>query len=198
MKQSTRAERAMEIEAIALQILEDKGYDALSILAVAKAAKASNETLYRWYGNKTGLFEALIKRNTNLVRDALADTQDASATEALAQVGPVLLSMLLGKSAVALNKAAAADRSGTLGQALAKAGRETVAPWIMSVMERGAKQGEFASAPAADMAEVFFALLIGDKQVRRVTGAMTQPSSEDIQTYADTALDRFMTVYGPK
>ena len=48
------------------------------------------------------------------------------------------------------------------------------------------------------MAEVYFALLIGDKQVRRVTGAMAQPSPEDIETYAETALARFMMVSGPK
>lgn len=195
MKQSTRIERAKEIEAIALQILETQGYDGLSILSVARAAKASNETLYRWYGNKIGLIEALIARNTGIVGDALAKSEHLAAVAALRDVGPVLLAMLLSESAIALNRAAATDGTGTLGQALAKSGRDTVAPWIISVMQRGIENGELSSDNAYDMAEVYFALLIGDKQVRRVTGALPRPSAESVSQMACVALDRFLRLY---
>ena len=64
MRDEKRAARAEEIETAAYGVLEAKGYDGLTMLAVARAAKASNEMLYRWYGDKQGLIEALIRSMT--------------------------------------------------------------------------------------------------------------------------------------
>ncbi|WP_137702485.1 TetR/AcrR family transcriptional regulator [Marimonas lutisalis] len=196
MRSEARAARAKEIEAAAYRVLDAKGYEGLSMQAVAKDAKASNETLYRWYGDKTGLFEALIAGNTALVRAALEEAQEGAPLEVLARVGPVLLNMLLGPRAVALNRAAAADASGTLGRALGKAGRETVAPWIAGVMQRARDEGILRGEPM-EMAEAWFALLIGDLQVRRVTGAMAPPDAEVVAERAAQALARLQRLFPP-
>jgi len=94
------------------------------MLSVAKRAKASNETLYRWYGDKLGLFMSLIERNLSDVRAVLEpDSQCADdPLETLQILGPKLLELLLSPRAIALNRAAAADASGALGQALARGG----------------------------------------------------------------------------
>ena len=63
MKPDRKEKRAREIEAAAYALLEAKGFEGLSMQSVAKMAKASNETLYRWYGDKIGLFEARSSRN---------------------------------------------------------------------------------------------------------------------------------------
>lgn len=196
MRRDAREKRADEIEAAAYGVLEAKGYEGLSMLAVAKAAKASNETLYRWYGDKQGLFEALIARNTGLVRAALEEAQGGGdAMAALARVGPVLLEMLLGPRAVALNRAAAADGSGKLGRALGRAGRDTVGAWIGAVMTRALNEGALGGAEAGEIAEVWFALLIGDMQVRRVTGAIEMPDRAAIAARAAAAMDRLQRLY---
>lgn len=163
--------------------------------AVAKRAKASNETLYRWYGDKTGLFEALIRGNSALVELAIA-SDEADPMDVLREIGPILLSMLLGPRAVALNRAAAADASGTLGRALAREGRETVAPRIVALMRRAVEDGQLRGAPE-DMAEAWFSLLIGDLQVRRVTGALAHPRPDYIETRAAAALDRLQRLFPP-
>lgn len=196
MRDEARAARAKEIEAAAYRVLEENGHEGLSMQAVARAAKASNETLYRWYGDKTGLFEALIAGNTDLVRAALEQAQDGPALDVLARVGPVLLGMLLGPRAVALNRAAAADPSGTLGRALGRAGRETVAPWIRGVMARAQDEGTLGGDPG-EMAETWLALLIGDLQVRRVTGAMAAPDARMIAARAAQALDCLTRLFPP-
>ncbi len=51
-------------------MLDAKGYAGASMLAIARQAKASNETLYNWYGDKNGLFRALVVRNAGEVRIA--------------------------------------------------------------------------------------------------------------------------------
>ncbi|WP_237352646.1 TetR family transcriptional regulator [Rhizobium leguminosarum] len=41
------------------------------MLDIAKAAKASNETLYRWYGDKNGLFQTMVESNARATKTAL-------------------------------------------------------------------------------------------------------------------------------
>ena len=193
MRTEKRAERARQIEAAAYDILEKKGFSGLSMQAVAKQAKASNETLYRWYGDKTGLFEALIRGNSAHVAAALGEA-DPDPVTALRTVGVVLLGMLLGPRAIALNRAAAADPSGTLGRALAREGREAIAPRIIASMHAAVQAGQLGGAPE-EMAETWFSLLTGDLQVRRVTGALSQPRSDYIETRSATALSRLQTLF---
>lgn len=195
MRDEKRAARAQQIEAAAYEVLEQKGYEGMSMLAVARAAKASNETLYRWYGDKTGLFEALIESNTATIRDTLDQAETQDALETLGKIGPRLLAMLLGPRAIALNRAAAADASGTLGQALGRLGRDTVAPWLTQLMDQARAQGHLTGAPAPDMAETYLALLIGDSQIRRVTGAMPEPGPDWIAGRATRALTQLRRLY---
>ncbi|WP_238366805.1 TetR/AcrR family transcriptional regulator [Mesobacterium pallidum] len=197
MKTDARNARAAQIEAAAYALLADKGYAGLSMNGVAKAAKASMETLYRWYGDKTGLIRALIAGNTASLEDTLEVAEDADAGDALDQAGARLLTMLLGPAAVALNRAAAADASGDLGRLLAEGGREVVAPRIAALMGRAQAQGVLGPAPEAEQAEAWFALLIGDLQLRRVTGALPQPGAAFIEARSTQALARLTRLFPP-
>lgn len=71
MRDESKAERQREIEAVAYRLIRDHGYGGVSMLAIAKEAKASNETLYRWYGSKRGLLAAMVERNAQATADAL-------------------------------------------------------------------------------------------------------------------------------
>lgn len=196
MQADARDARAQQIEEAAYRVLEAKGYAGMTMLAVAKEAKASNETLYRWYGDRTGLFAALITRNTEAVRAALEDARDEDPMAELATLAPALLAMLIGPRAVALNRAAAADKTGTLGKTLGQAGRDRVFPWILSVMDRAISGGHFSGPPVA-LADSFLSLLIGDWQVRRITGAMPPQDPDAIATRARATLDKLAILHAP-
>ena len=60
-----KLESKLRIEQAAYELIDEFGYDGISMLKIAKRAKASNETLYKWYGDKKGLFSALVETNTN-------------------------------------------------------------------------------------------------------------------------------------
>lgn len=189
MEDKTREARRRQIEDAAYRMLGEKGYAGTSMQGIARAAKASNETLYSWYGDKKGLMAALIARNTDTVRDALAVHSDADPLDRLAHLGPTLLSMVLGPRAVALNRAAAADPSGDLGRALAQGGRDTVAPMVTALMADSPLTG-----PPNALAQLYLTLLIGDLQIRRVTGAMDPPSQAFCDTRAADALTTLKTL----
>lgn len=182
MREERRAERREVIEAAAYRLLAEKGYAGMSMLAVAREAKASNETIYRWYGSKEGLARALVASNAQAVRAHLDAALDAGAEplKALYALCPVLLEMLVGDRAVALNRAAAADASGELGRALAQAGREDITARIVALTAAAIAAGSVKEDSAERATDHLLRLLIGDWQIRRVIGAMPMPGPDEM------------------
>lgn len=185
--------REREIEEAAYKVLAEKGFKGASMLAVARAAHASNETLYKWYGDKVGLFSAMIARNAAAVESELQRVRETGGTglEALDAVGRALLGMVTGARAVALNRAAAGDISGVLGEALAQGGRARVAPLIAGVLQEA--YGD--QTDLSEKAETYIALLLGDVQIRRATGGLPPLSEYEITARADRAMMQFKVLY---
>ena len=193
----TPDDRAARIEEAAYKVLTEKGFKGASMLAVARAAKASNETLYNWYGDKVGLFSALVARNAAMVATRLDEARKAGNTPlgTLEQVGEVLLTMLTGPRSVALNRAAAADTTGELGRAVAKGGRETVAPMLVAVLTEAQAAGDLGPGPLDEMLEDFLGLLLSDMQIRRAIGVLDAPAPETITARTRRAVERLVRLY---
>lgn len=182
MREELRAERREVIEAAAYRLLAEKGFAGMSMLALARAAQASNETIYRWYGNKDGLARALVESNARAVRQVLdrALEQGDEPLKALYAVCPVLLQTLVGDRMVALLRAAAADPTGALGQALAQSGRDEVTARIIALMQAAIEAGSVKEDSAERATDWLLRLLVGDWQIRRMTGVMAEPGTEEI------------------
>lgn len=179
MRDDKKQKRHQEISVAAYALLAAHGYGGTSMLSIAKAAGASNETLYRWYGDKQTLFAAMVHDNAAEVKVTLETslTEDGDPLKALDQIGAKLLALLTSERAIALNRAAASDSSGVLGATIAEAGRGTIAPLIERLFER-IVQGRFlAVEDSAEATETYLGLLIGDLQIRRVIGQL-EPMSE--------------------
>lgn len=198
MRDENKAERQREIEAVAYRLIRDHGYGGVSMLAIAKEAKASNETLYRWYGSKRGLLAAMVERNAQTIagtlQAAIAHGADAIAT--LEHIAPILLSMLLGEKAILLNRAAASDETGELGATIGQAGRSAVFPLVETLIARGMANGGLDAPSARVATEWFLCLLIGDQQIRRVIGTLEQPSDAEVAARAASALSAFRKLCG--
>lgn len=190
MRDDKRSARMREIEAVAHGLFVQQGFESTSMLAVAKAAKASNETLYRWYGDKSGLFESMVQANAAHVREVLEEAvgQGGAPMDVLARVAPALLGMVLGDRAIVLNRAAASDPSGGLGRLLARSGRDAVLPLISQVLERAVENGDLHAPAQGDLGTLFVHLLVGDQQIRRVIGTMATPTQAQVAEQADQAL----------
>ncbi len=198
MRDEKRLIRQQQIEAAAYAVLELKGYGGSSMLDIARKARASNETLYNWYGDKTGLFRALVARNAEEVKSHLeAELKtDHDALEILGTLGPKLLTLLTGDRAVALNRAAAADSSGELGATLSKAGREAVFPLLEKVLIRARSENNLRFENVQDAVGLYLDLLIGDLQIRRVIGRQPRPSTAFCNDRATRAVAHLRQLLG--
>lgn len=198
VREEKRSIRQQQIETAAYKVLESKGYGGTSMLGIAKQARASNETLYNWYGDKQGLFQALVTRNADEVKQHLQDEleTDNDALSILGTLGPKLLDLLTGDRAVALNRAAAADSSGELGAAISQSSREAVFPLLKKVLERARDDGQLTFDQPADAVGLYLDLLIGDQQIRRVIGRLERPSEAFRLERSDRAVRHLRQLLG--
>ena len=194
MRESAQRERRRLIEEAAYELIDEKGYDNISMLAIAKRAKAANETLYRWYGDKKGLFQAMVIRNADDVYESLIQDLDRQRDpmQILEEISLKLLRLLSSDRAIALNRAAAADPSGELGKALSEVGRERVFPLISKVLSQIKEQGTFGDLEIDELGNLYLSLLIGDMQIRRAIGVMSVPSEAELQAKTRNALDNLL------
>lgn len=194
-----REARRQAIEDAAYAVLAKEGYKAASMLAIAREAKASNETLYRWYGNKQGLFGSLVERNAETAREMLDAALSSKDTPLLVleTLGPVLLRLVTSERAVALNRAAAGDvhDTATLGAALAAGGRQALKPRIAALLAQANEVDVLRVPDPGEAADIYISLLIGDLQIRRVTGALDALSRAEIATRSERAMRLVRQLY---
>lgn len=160
------------------------------MLSIAKRAKASNETLYRWYGDKQGLFLSLVQGNLQGVKTLFEHSEKPTKDGLLLleSLGPQLLTLLTGQRAIILNRAAAADVTGQLGAALAKGGRNIIMPLIAGLFKHHLDQTGSQTITPQQASETYIGLLIGDLQIRRVIGVLGPLDSDQIMARANRAL----------
>ncbi len=199
MKDETRSERHRQIETAAYQVLEEKGFAGASMLSIARKAKASNETLYRWYGDKIGLFSALVERNAKDVKSSLEGHLEGEVDPmaSLNAIAPELLTVLVSPRAIALNRAAAADASGALGAAITSSGRAMIAPLIAATLDRARDAGSLKFQDTTDAVSLFLDLLVGDLQIRRAIGQLPPLSPTAIKKRATLSVARFEILLSP-
>ncbi len=194
MRTDKKQLKQQAIEQAAYDLIEEKGFLGMSMLAIAKRARASNETLYNWYGDKNGLFKTLIENNAAetkaLLENAASNPRNPLST--LEKLGPTLLDLLLGERAIALNRAAAADPTGELGKLLSAAGKETVFPLIVDLFSQLEPVGPQKALKAA---QDYLGLLVGDMQIRRAIGAINKPIKSEMQTRSENALAALRLIY---
>ena len=199
MQEASRAKRRGELMDIAVEVLVERGYRDTTMLEVAKRASASKETLYVWFGDKRGLFEAIIRRNAQAVQSVLANhlEEHAPTERILADFGCALLALLLGDSAIAINRAAISEARSdpTLAQTLASAGREATLPAFIHFLKQHRERGFLAIESPSDAADDFLGLLLGDLQTRRLLGVMPTPGKAQIQSKAARAAKAFLALY---
>ena len=194
-------ERRSRIHEAAYTVLAERGYRGSSFLTIATAAGVSNQTMYRWYGTKAGLFRAMIEENASAARVALeaALNSASGSVDALAEVAYLVLQTVTSTRAIDLNRAAASDASetGELGEALAASGRGLLLPLVASLLTRAHERSEIRAPDVQEAAEVWVSLVVGDLQVRLVTGAISRPSDLDLQARATAASARFLSLCQP-
>jgi AcrR family transcriptional regulator len=195
-----REARRDQILDTTLALLEEHGYDGTSMQKVAEAARTSKETLYSWFGDKAGLFEALVTREARAMNERLTaalETGGGNTRDVLVRFGTDVLSLLLGPRSLTINRAAiaAATSNPKLGRILAAKGRETTRPLVERFLAAEHEAGRLRVPDPDEAFEILMGLLVRDLQVRRLFGAASPLADLELRRRADAAVDAFLRLY---
>lgn len=163
------------------------------MIAIARKASASKETLYNWFGDKAGFFGELIRQNATALDKALPqDFASMPLEQGLHAFGCELLQLVCGEASVAINRAAIADAGGdaTLGQTLLDEGKAKSMPklayWLSSHMQL---------KDPTQAAERFVVLVKGETQLEHLLGVAKPLTQKQITAQVDRAVKDFLLLY---
>jgi len=193
--------RQGEVLDAALGVLVSGG-DKTTMAAVARAASCSKETLYKWFGDREGLLNAIVQWQASKVRaPQLGATalDQATLEDNLEQFARDLLTVLTSHTSVALNRVAvgqAGAKNTGLGEIVLENGRRTMGRRLKPVLEAGRTAGLLAFKETEEAFRSFFGLVVRDTQIRLLLGDALVITPDDVARDAATARHQFIALYG--
>lgn len=189
----------------ALGLLVEGGEKALTTAGLARAANCSKESLYKWFGDRDGILEAMIVHQASKVRastaehGALRDRETVRAT--FEAFGVDLLTVLAGETSLALNRLAVgqASKDGSkLGALMVARGRNAVRARALALLADAKRSGAIRYDDAERAFAALYGLIVGDMHVRLLLGeapaAVASPAA--IAAHVRAALNDFYRLFG--
>ncbi|WP_420408854.1 TetR/AcrR family transcriptional regulator C-terminal domain-containing protein [Hoeflea sp.] len=194
-------ERQREVLDAVLKLMVARG-DGFSVAAVARAARCSKETLYKWFGDRDGLLTATVRWQASKVRMPKLPSGglDRSGLEkALRGFAVSWLSVITGDLSIALNRAAvshAGSAESRLGAIVLTNGPFAMQRRLEPLFEAGRAAGLLAFDDAGSAFRSFFGLVVADTQIRVLLGEDHRPDAAKIEAMSAHAAKQFLTLYG--
>jgi TetR/AcrR family transcriptional regulator, mexJK operon transcriptional repressor len=202
--QPLQADRRVAILDAATSVFVDRGFADTTMDDVAAAARASKQTLYRLFGDKVGLFEAVITSNiadatvpTDPHIDALRHTDDVErdlARFARQHLRDVLQPHLMRIRRLVI---AEADRFPTLAQTWFERGPERAHDTFAALFSHLTDRGILRTDRPRSAAEHFNWLILSIPLHRSLYLPNAQPTESEIDEIADEAVRIFLAAYTP-
>lgn len=194
--------RQREVLDAALRLLIRDG-GRLTMSALAAEANCSKETLYRWYGDRAGLLNAIVRWQAAQVRvEALSGARiDRAALNArLKQFAGDWLRVVSSERSLALNRLAigqAGDDGGDLGAMVLANGRFALGQRLKPVLEAARAAGLLKFDSAEEAFRSFFGLVARDVHIRLLLGERVKLDRAAVAAEAQRAADQFLKLYQP-
>src|SRR3982750_454218 len=168
---SAAIERDQRLIEVATRLFLDRGFDATSLDAVAEAARVSKPTVYAHYGDKRGLFAAVLRREiarwlaplSAAAETKLSSASDISVEQRLVEIGREMLTFTCGPDAVAFSRVMTSQAINFPD--IAKLGKEE--GWLKAVATTARFFDHLVAQGALDVddttiaAEVFLDVVVG-------------------------------------
>lgn len=198
-KPSRREARREAIMQAATQLFVEKGYGATSLNDVVRLSGGSLSTLYDMFGNKAGLFQAIVTHRCEMMTGLFdhPDVHSRPVGEALTEHGTRLLSVLVADDTVAAMRTVIAEalQFPELAQVFYEAGpiqgRQRVAGYLAEQMRRGVLRTDDPVEAAAD----FCHLVIRDAQMNAIMGLPYPDTAAAITRQVGHAVEQFLRMY---
>jgi TetR/AcrR family transcriptional repressor of mexJK operon len=193
--------KAESILAAAKQSFLARGFGAVSMDAIARAASVSKATVYAHFTSKEELFGAVIGREceSRFAGFSAHELAPDDVAASLFVLGRRFLELILSPDAIALHRIILGEvtRFPLLGEVFWRAGPERNLAQIEAFMRRAAAAGTLAVADTRGAAEQFVGLVRGESQLRQLLRLEPAADAAAIDAAAAAAVATFLRAFRP-
>jgi TetR/AcrR family transcriptional repressor of mexJK operon len=192
-------DKAAAIILAAQDLFHQRGYDGVTMEAVAAAAGVAKMTVYGHFHDKAALFEATIRAKGAEMLAGLADLPAISGRleETLTRFGQAFMAMVLAPDMAAIMPllivAVAKERG--LASRFYEAGPGHTRRALATLLEASVARGELTLADATEAADDLLALWLGDLPMRLTLGLIGSLSPAEIERRARRGVAVFLRAY---
>jgi len=194
--------RRKSIVEAALAAFVEHGYDNTAMDHIAARAGVSKQTLYNNFDDKQTLFTAVVRyRCATLLGRLESGIQDKrDIRQALTTMGDTFLGVILSGESLAFFRTliAVTARNPDLGALTYETGAGTAINLLANRLERETQAGRLNVDDPQFAAELFFGMLNGHRQLRRLLGAAPPMSDPEREQVVKRSVDHFLALYAPE
>lgn len=180
----------------AADLFFEQGYAATSIDAIIERAGGSKRNIYSEFGNKEGLFTAIVTENAGKAVAALAveETDGRDLRTMLTAFGTRLMDIYMSPALLGVYRIVVTEyaRFPDLVRTFYEQGPGRAAARLAEVLEEARKRGEFRTGDCAGAADHFVGMIRGNLHLQVVLGLRPAPDAQEAQAVIRSAVDLFL------
>jgi AcrR family transcriptional regulator len=180
----------------AAEVFFEQGYAAASIDAIIERAGGSKRNIYNEFGNKEGLFLAIITENADKVLSAVAieEIEGHDLRETLTAFGQRLMGGYMSPTLIGIYRMAIteANRFPELVKSFYEQGPGRATSQLARVLESAKKRGEIRVDDCPRVAGHFVGMIRDNLHLQVVLGLRPPPSNKEMQAAVASAVEIFL------
>lgn len=192
-RMSRRREALLEAAA---EVFFEQGYAAASIDAIIERAGGSKRNIYSEFGNKEGLFAAIVTGNADEALSSLSidNIERRDLAETLTVFGRHLLRIYMSPTVIGIYRLAVteANRFPDLAKAFYERGPRRTTMRLAQILEAAQKRGVIRMGDCRQLADRFIGMIRDNLHLQVVLGLRPPPSEEEMRNEVDSAVDLFL------
>ena len=186
----------------AMLLFPSRGYDGVSMDAIAQAAGVSKLTVYSHFADKEGLFAAAVTECCAqlLPHRLFVPDPGLPVSEALFQIARPFVDLMMDERAVSLHRVmiSQAGQDRRLTEIFFAAGPRAILLEMESFLNAASRSGYLRVADPARASEHFFCLLKGLVHMRVLVGLSAPPTSEQRDAHVREVVGVFLRAFAPE
>jgi TetR/AcrR family transcriptional repressor of mexJK operon len=183
----------------AMRLFPARGYDGVSMDAIAQAAGVSKLTVYNHFEDKESLFCAAIATCCEqlLPTETFQSHPDLPLRDALVSIGHGFIDLVMDERAVTLHRMmiTQAGQDQRLTELFFAAGPRRTLDAMEAFLRHAVQAGQLQVAEPAHAAEHFFCLLKGVRHLRVLVGMCPLPDADERHSHVAEVVDLFLRAY---
>jgi AcrR family transcriptional regulator len=199
---SSAQKKQSRILEVATDLFLERGYDAVSLDDILEHVGGSKTTLYSYYGDKEGLFAAIVHQSCRRKLGPLLELNltNLDPRTGLSRIGQRFVTLISDPQGQALYRMMIAEggRFPQLANEFYAAGPESAMRLVKRNLEHWQKSGLLRSGESETMAVQFLGIMLGNFSTKAMLGLPVGLSEKEINDWVECGVSLFLEGVTPR